>query len=265
MGIYQAPFKFRAVFAAALVGVMTGGLFAGPADASGDAVKLEKQEWSFNGPFGTFDRGALKRGYQIYSEICVSCHSLNYVAYRNLQEIGLNEDAVKEIAAEFEVEDGPDDEGEMYMRPGRPSDQFVAPYPNEKAARASNNGAFPPDLSLMVKARKGGPDYLYGLLTRYHEEAPEGVELPEGMNYNEVFPGHKIGMAQPIEDESVEYEDGTPATLQQHAKDITTFLAWTASPELEARKSLGIKVLLFLLVWTGMLIALKKKIWAKLH
>lgn len=248
-----------------LAGVLAAMAISGSAHAAGEQVKLEKQDWSFKGIFGTYDRGALKRGYQIYSEVCVSCHSLNYVAYRNLMDIGFEEEFVKEIAAEFEVEDGPDDEGEMYLRPARPSDRFVPPYANENASRAANNGAFPPDLSLMVKARKGGPDYLYGLLTRYHEEAPEGHELAEGMSYNEVFPGHQIAMGQPLEDESVEYEDGTPATLVQHAKDITTFLAWAASPEMEDRKSLGIKVMLFLFVWTGMLIALKKKIWAKLH
>lgn len=255
------PSRLRTTIAAALLGILA----AGPAHAAGDAAKLEKQDWSFNGVFGTFDRSALKRGFQIYSEVCVSCHSLSFVAYRNLQEIGFTEEEVKEIAAEYEVQDGPDDDGEMYMRPARPSDRFVAPFANEKAARANNNGAFPPDLSLMVKARKGGPDYLYGLLTRYHEEAPEGHEVAEDMSYNEVFPGNQIAMAQPLEDETVEYEDGTPATLEQHAKDITTFLAWTASPEMEQRKSLGIKVILFLLVWTGMLYAWKKRIWARVH
>ncbi|HJN25555.1 MAG TPA: cytochrome c1 [Rhodospirillales bacterium] len=257
--------NFKPLLRSALTAALLGGLFTGSAEASGNAVKLEKQDWSFNGIFGTFDRGALKRGFQIYTEVCAGCHSLNFVAYRNLAEIGLEEDAIKEIAAEYEVEDGPNDEGEMFMRPARPSDLFVAPFPNEKAARASNNGAFPPDLSLMAKARKGGPDYLYGLLVGYHEDAPEGIELADGMSYNDVFPGQQIAMGQPLDDESVEYEDGTPATLQQHAKDITTFLTWTASPEMEARKKLGVKVLLFLLVWTGMLIALKKKIWAKLH
>jgi len=237
----------------------------GSAHASGEKIHLEKQDWSFDGIFGTYDRAALKRGYQIYSEVCVSCHSLNYVAYRNLMDIGFAEATVKEIAAEFEVEDGPNDDGEMYLRPARPSDRFVAPYANEKASRAANNGAYPPDLSLMAKARKGGPDYLFGLLTRYHEEAPEGHELADGMSYNEVFSGHQIAMAPPLSDDMVEYEDGTPATLVQHAKDISTFLAWTASPEAEERKRLGIKVMLFLFVWTGMLIALKKKIWAKLH
>jgi len=237
----------------------------GAAHASGEKVQLEKQDWSFDGIFGTFDRASLKRGYQIYSEVCVSCHSLNYVAYRNLMDIGFAEETVKEIAAEFEVEDGPNDDGEMYLRPARPSDRFVPPYANEKASRAANNGAFPPDLSLMAKARKGGPDYLFGLLTRYQEDAPEGYEIADGMSYNEIFPGHQIAMSAPLSDETVEYEDGTPATLVQHAKDISTFLAWTASPESEERKRLGIKVMLFLFVWTGMLIALKKKIWSKLH
>lgn len=261
MAIQFKSAMLRSVLAAALM----GGLFTGSAQASGDAVKLAKQDWSFDGIFGTYDRSALQRGFQIYSEVCISCHGLGLVAYRNLSEIGLDEDTIKEYAAEFEVQDGPNDEGEMYMRPARLSDRFVPPYPNEKASRASNNGAYPPDLSLMTKARKGGPDYLYNLLTRYHEEPPEGVTIGEDMHYNEVFPGHQIAMAPPLGDEAVEYADGTPATLEQHAKDITTFLTWTASPEMEARKKLGIKVLLFLFVWTGMLIALKKKIWAKLH
>ena len=253
------------LFSFALMLVVLGGLYTSPAQGAGDSVQLEKQDWSFSGIFGTYDRGELKRGYQIYSEVCASCHSLEYLAYRNLQEIGFSEDEIKEIAAEFEVEDGPDDEGEMYLRPARQSDKFVAPFANEKAARAANNGAYPPDLSLMTKARNDGPDYIYGLLTRYKDVAPEGMEIADGMNYNEVYPGHQIAMSAPLDDESVEYADGTEATLQQHAKDVTTFLMWTASPEMEERKRLGIKVILFLLIWTAMLIALKRKVWAKLH
>tara|TARA_B100000676_G_scaffold311590_1_gene382029 strand:- start:6549 stop:7334 length:786 start_codon:yes stop_codon:yes gene_type:complete len=241
-----------------------GGSKIDPAYGADDSIKLEKQNWSFNGIFGTFDRGALRRGYQIYSEVCASCHSLEYLSYRNLEEIGFTAEEVKEIAAEYEVQDGPDDEGEMYLRPARHSDKFVSPYANEKAARAANNGAYPPDLSLMAKARKNGPDYIYGLLTRYRDEAPDGTDIADGMNYNEVYPGYQIAMVAPLEDETVEYADGTKATLQQHAKDITTFLTWTASPEMEERKSLGIKVILFLVVWTAMLIALKKKIWSRL-
>jgi cytochrome c1 len=249
----------------ALTLIVLGELQVKSAYGAEDSIKLEKQDWSFSGIFGTYDRGELKRGYQIYSEVCASCHSLEYLAYRNLEEIGFSEAEIKEIAAEYEVKDGPDDEGEMYMRPARQSDRFVSPYANEKEARASNNGAYPPDLSLMSKARKNGPDYIYGLLTRYKDEAPEGMEIADGMNYNEVYPGQQIAMVAPLEDETVEYADGTKATLQQHAKDVTTFLTWAASPEMEERKRLGIKVILFLVIWTAMLMALKKKIWAKLH
>jgi len=251
------------------VAALAIGLLAGSgtytAQAAGDVAKPAKQAWSFNGIFGSFDRAALRRGHQVYAEVCASCHGLGLVAYRNLMDIGFSEDEVKAIAAEFEVEAGPNDEGEMFMRPALPSDRFVGPFANANAARASNNGAYPPDLSLMVKARKGGADYLYALLTGYQEEAPEGVELADGMNYNEYFPGHQIAMGQPLDDESVEYADGTPATLAQHASDISTFLAWSASPELEERKSMGIKVILFLIVWTGMLYAWKVRIWKKLH
>ena len=169
------------------------------------------------------------------------------------------------IADEYEVEDGPDDEGEMFMRPAKAADYFVPPFANEQAARASNNGALPPDLSLIVKARKDGANYLYGLLTGYEEEAPEGVEMMEGMYYNEYFPGHQIAMAPPLAEGSVDYADGTEATLDQEAHDVVTFLAWAAQPELEERKRLGVKVLLFLIVLTGMLYAVKRKIWSDVH
>tara|TARA_B110000263_G_scaffold213208_1_gene197063 strand:- start:527 stop:1069 length:543 start_codon:yes stop_codon:yes gene_type:complete len=178
--------------------------------------------------------------------------------------LGYTKDQVKAFAAEYEVEDGPNDEGEMYMRPAKPSDRFVNPFPNDKAARAGNNGALPPDLSLVVEARVGGPNYLYNLMAGY-VEPPAGVSVMEGMSYNAYFPGHQIAMPSPLSDEAVEYADGTKATVAQMARDVTTFLTWASEPNMEERKGMGIKVLLFLIVLTGMLIAVKKKIWADVH
>ena len=237
---------------------------AGAAQAA-EGVALPEHDWSFTGIFGHFNRDQLQRGFQVYAEVCGTCHGLTLVAYRNLADIGKTDAEIADYASQFEVQDGPDDEGEMYFRPARASDHFVPPFANENAARAANGGAYPPDLSLMVKARKGGPNYVYGLLTGFKDEPPEGVELGDGMYYNTVFPGHQIAMPPPLFEDGVEYADGTAATVEQMAEDITTFLAWSASPELEARKRLGIKVLLFLLVLTGMLYALKRQIWSKLH
>jgi ubiquinol-cytochrome c reductase cytochrome c1 subunit len=253
-------FKTSAAAAALAVALMLG---AGPAMA--EVGKPPARDWSFDGMFGTFDRGAAQRGFQVYQEVCAACHSLKLVAYRNLSGIGLSEDQIKAIAAEVEVTDGPNDEGEMFQRPARPSDRFVKPFANDNAARAANNGALPPDLSLMVKARKGGADYLHALLTGYKEEPPAGIKLSEGMNYNLYFPGNQIAMAPPVADDAVEYADGTKATADQIATDIATFLAWAAEPELEERKRLGIKVLLFLIVLTAMMYALKRQIWSDQH
>ena len=250
-------FKTSAAAAALAVALMLG---AGPAMA--EVGKPPARDWSFDGMFGTFDRGAAQRGFQVYQEVCAACHSLKLVAYRNLSGIGLSEDQIKAIAAEVEVTDGPNDEGEMFQRPARPSDRFVKPFANDNAARAANNGALPPDLSLMVKARKGGADYLHALLTGYKEEPPAGIKLSEGMNYNLYFPGNQIAMAPPVADDAVEYADGTKATADQIATDVATFLAWAAEPELEERKRLGIKVLLFLIVLTAMMYALKRQIWS---
>ena len=232
--------------------------------AAGEALPPPKQNWSFGGLFGTFDRGALQRGYQVYNEVCAGCHGLRLVAYRNLTEIGLTEQQVKKIAASKTVKDGPNEEGEMYERPGRPSDRFVTPFANKNAARAANNGAYPPDLSLMVKARMGGADYLYGLLTGY-QESVKGFQIPEGMYYNKYYPGNLIAMPSPLVGEGVEYPDKTKATVQQMARDVTVFLSWTAEPEVEQRKRLGIKVLLFLIILTGMFYAIKKRVWSQLH
>lgn len=234
-----------------------------PAVAAG-SPKPPAQAWSFDGIFGSFDRAQVRRGLIVYRQVCSACHSLNLVAYRHLAGIDFNENEIKAIAESVEVTDGPNDQGEMFQRPGRPSDKFKAPFPNDNAARAANNGAYPPDLSLMIKARKGGADYVHAVLTGYGE-APAGVQLMDGMSYNAYFPGQQIAMGAPLNEGSVEYADGTKATVDQMAKDVAAFLAWTAEPEMEARKRLGLKVLLFLLVLTGMLFALKRMIWSDVH
>ncbi len=234
-------------------------------------TELPKQDWSFEGIFGTYDRASAQRGLQVYKEICAGCHSLDFIYYRNLADIGYSEDAIKAFAAEYEVPAGPNaegethsDSGEMFMRPARPSDRFVRPFPNDNAARAGNNGALPPDLSLMVEARVGGPNYLHALLTGY-ADPPSGKSVMEGMSYNKYFSGNQIAMAPPLSDEAVEYEDGTKATTDQMARDIVTFLAWTSEPNMEERKSMGMKVMLFLFVFTGLLIAVKRRVWSDIH
>lgn len=236
---------------------------AGPALAA-EEIELPQREWNFDGPFGTYDRAALQRGLQVYREVCATCHGLKYVAFRNLTDLGYTEDEVKAIAAEYTITDGPDDEGEMFERPGVPSDYFPSPFPNEKAAAAANGGAAPPDLSLMAKARMDGPNYLHALLTGY-VEPPADFELAEGTNYNAYFPGHQIAMPQPLFDDSVAYADGTPATIDQMAADVTHFLMWAAEPKLEARKHTGLKVLIFLVIFTGVLYAAKRKVWRDVH
>lgn len=229
--------------------------------------------WSFSGPFGKYDPQQLQRGFQVYREVCSSCHSLDFVAFRNLADPGgphFTEEEVAALAAEYQITDGPDDMGDMFERPGRPSDYFPAPFANEQAARASNGGAYPPDLSLIAKARAGGPDYLVALLTGYRDP-PAGFDLLEGMNYNEYFQGHQIAMPPPLAEGSITtngnnaYEDGTPATVPQMAADVAAFLMWAAEPHLETRKQTGVKVILFLLVMTGLLYAAKRKVWSDQH
>ena len=220
--------------------------------------------WSFNGVFGTFDRAALQRGFQIYSEVCSNCHAMSLLHYRDLAALGYSEDEIKAIAAQKQVTDGPNDQGEMFQRPGRPADAFVSPYPNDKAARAAHNGALPPDLSLIVKAREGGADYVYGILTGF-VNPPANFKLADGMSYDEYFPGEQIAMPQPLTDDSVTYADKTPALLPQEAHDVVTFLAWAAEPTMETRKRTGAKVMLFLLAMTGVLYGAKRKIWSDLH
>ena len=232
-----------------------------------EKVEYLKTDWSFKGLFGKFDRGALQRGYQVYTEVCSSCHSMKYLSYRNLYEPGgpeFSEQQAKIIASQFEVTDGPNNDGDMFTRTAIPSDTWPAPYPNDNAARAGNNGALPPDLSLMVDARVGGADYLYALLSGYHE-APEGQEVAEGMYYNAYYPGHQIAMPSPLVDDGVEYGDGTKATINQQARDVSAFLAWATEPNMEQRKRMGVKVLIFLIVMTGLFYVSKRRIWADVH
>lgn len=231
------------------------------------AVEAEpplRESWPHQGIFGTWDRRAVQRGFQVYKEVCASCHSLKYLAFRNLADLGFSEAEVKAIAAQYTVVDGPNDQGEMFERPARPSDRMPGPYANEQAARVANNGALPPDLSLIVKARKGGENYIYSLLVGY-EEPPSGVTVPEGMHYNKYFPGHFIAMPQILQPDAVSYADGTPATVAQMARDVTQFLAWVADPRMEERKGTGITTMLFLIALTALLYAYKRRVWADVH
>ncbi len=236
---------------------------SGPAIAA-EGASYEKRDWSFYGIFGTYERAPLQRGFQVYVEVCAACHGLKRIAFRNLVDIGFSDAEAKAIAAEYEIEDGPDQEGEMFTRSGRLSDYFVPPFANDNAARASNNGALPPDLSLITKARGGGPDYVYALLVGY-TDPPGGEELPDGMSHNLAFPGHQIAMPPPLSADAVEYADGTSATVAQMAEDLSHFLAWTAEPKLEERKRLGLKVMIVMIILAGLLYAVKRRVWADLH
>lgn len=222
-----------------------------------------KQEWSFKSLFGTFDRAALQRGFQVFQEVCSACHSAKLIYYRHLSALGFSPAEIKALAAKYDVVDGPNDEGEMFHRPGKPTDRLHQPFANEKAARAANNGAFPPDLSLITKAREKGEDYVYSLLIGY-SEAPSGFILMDGMHYNEYFPGKQIAMTQALHPDMVSYADGTKATVHQMAHDVVTFLAWASDPTMESRKQMGVKVLLYLLVLTIFMFALMRHIWGKL-
>jgi len=232
-----------------------------------EKVEYLKTDWSFKGLFGKFDRGSLQRGYQVYTEVCSSCHSMKYLSYRNLSEKGgpeFSEAAVKAIAASFEVTDGPNADGEMFERPGKLSDKFVMPYENTKAAQAANGGAYPPDMSVLVKARGGGVDYIYSLLQGY-EEAPNDIALDDGVYYNKYMYGNKIKMSSPLSDGLVEYGDGTQATVEQMSKDVTTFLMWAAEPHLEARHRMGFKAIVYLIILTILVYFSMKKIWSRVE
>jgi ubiquinol-cytochrome c reductase cytochrome b/c1 subunit len=275
--------------AAAVVAlVVAGGLIMG----STQDARAEEQasppslKWSFSGPLGTYDRGALQRGLKVYKEVCANCHSLSYIAFRNLADPGgpgYSEAQVAGLASDYKIKDGPNDAGDMFERPGRPADYFPSPFPNEQAARAAYGGAAPPDLSLITKARsyergfpfflfdfftqfqEQGPNYVAAILQGFEDKPPAGVTVPDGSYYNKYFPGHVIKMPKPLSDGQVTYDDGSPATVAQYSKDVTTFLMWAAEPKMEARKQLGGQVFVFLVIFAFMMYFTKKKVWADAH
>jgi ubiquinol-cytochrome c reductase cytochrome c1 subunit len=232
----------------------------------------ERHDYKSAGIFGKFDIPSLQRGLQVYMEVCAACHSLDLVAFRSLEDLGYNEDEIKAIAVEYEYETI-DDEGEIVFRTGIPADPFAPPFANEQMARASNAGALPPDFSTLIKAREHlsffpwastyGEDYVVALMTGYHDEAPEGVELNEGLYYNDYFEGNQIAMAPPLFDEMVEYADGTPATIEQMSLDVANFMAWASDPTMQERKDMGLRVMLFMFVFVILLYFTNKRVWRK--
>lgn len=252
--------------------VLAGVLLAGPAFAqagaatapSSTAEEPPPQRWSFSGPFGTFDRASAQRGFQVYKEVCSNCHSMKYLYYRNLNALGFTEPEIKAIAASVQVPGDLDDNGQPTERPGKPSDHFRSPFPNDAAARAANGGALPPDQSLLVNAREDGPNYIDALLQGYRDPPP-GVTVADGKYYNIYFPGRQISMPPPLSDGQVTYADGTKATVAQMSHDVVTFLDWAANPDMEQRKKIGVKTVLFLVFMTGLTVAVKRKVWKDVH
>lgn len=274
----------------AALAIVVAGL-AGPAVAAeGEAEpthfpikKPAELNWSFEGPFGTYDKAQLQRGLKVYKEVCAACHAMKMVAFRTLEDLGYSEAQVKAFAAEYTVQAGPDSDGEMFERPAIPSDYFPAPFPNDAAAAAANGGAAPPDFSLIAKARavergfptfvfdiftqyaEGGPDYIHALLTGYDETPPEGMEIAEGTYYNPYFvAGKSLAMAQPLFDDMVTYDDGTPQTVDQYARDVSAFLMWAAEPHMEERKKTGFRVIVFLLLFASLVYLTKRKVWSNI-
>jgi cytochrome c1 len=268
-------------FRVALAAVILLGIGVHAAAAQEDAELPTRQSWSFAGPFGKYDTSQLQRGFKIYREVCSACHSIKMLSFRNLADAGgpgFSEAQAKAVAESYKIQDGPNDQGEMFERPGRLADHFPAPFPNEQAARASNGAAAPPDMSVLAKGRtyeRGFPLFVLDIFTQYQEQGPDyissllkgfsdppqGTKLPEGSYYNKYFPGHAIKMPPPIQDGQVKFDDGTPETLDQYSKDISSFLMWAAEPKLDARKRTGFQVMIFLIVFSVLLYFTKKRVW----
>lgn len=265
-------------FAAALLALASGLALA--AEGQKDAKDIS---YPFEGPFGTYDKGQLQRGYKVYKEVCSACHSMKLLSFRNLSEegaLGFSEEQVKALAATFTVQDGPGDDGNMFDRPGIPSDRFPKPFANDQQARSANGGALPPDLSLITKARAGwygtinqflngigGPEYVYSVLTGYEATPAElAKDMPEGKHYNPYFAAsHFIGMPPPLTDGQVTFDDGAPNKLDDMARDVSAFLAWAAEPKMEERKGLGFAVIIYLAVLAVLLYLVKQKVWARVE
>jgi ubiquinol-cytochrome c reductase cytochrome c1 subunit len=255
-----APLSVMAPFLMALVFACVSAVPV----AAQDTPEPPAQSWSFNGIFGTPDLAAVQRGFQVYSEVCSNCHAMHQLHYRDLTGIGLTDEQVKAVASTFTVPQGLDDQGQPKDGPATPASQFRSPFANEKAARAAMNGAYPPDLSLIVNAREGHANYVYGILTGY-AAPPAGFTMQDGMNYDQYFPGHQIAMPQPLQDGRVTFTDGTPDTTDQEARDVVTFLYWAANPETVERKQMGVRIILFLVLLTGVTYAVKRMIWSDVH
>jgi ubiquinol-cytochrome c reductase cytochrome b/c1 subunit len=272
----------RRILALAAIGL--GAVLACQAAAAAESDTPPRLKWSFAGPFGLYDEAQLQRGFKVYHDVCQNCHGINLLAFRNLADpggLGYSAAQAAAIAADYQVTDGPNDQGEMFQRAGRPADHVPPPFPNEQAARARYN-AVPPDFSVLAKARtyeRGFPWFIFDMFTQYqeagvdyiaaflngYEDPPAGFNLAPGASYNKYFPGHATAMPNPLSDGQVEYTDGTPATVGQYAKDVTAFLMWVAEPHLEARKRIGFQVMVFLIVLAGLLYFTKKKVWSQVH
>lgn len=244
--------------------VLLVGLFVTTDGRAEEVVTLPTQSWTFNGPFGTFDKAQLQRGFQVYREVCSACHSMKLLNYRNLSALGFSEAEVKGIAHKDSVPGGPNESGELTDRPAIPSDKLHAPYANPQAARAANNGALPPDLTLMANARKGGADYIHAYLTGYRDP-PAGVKVGENMHYNTYFHGNQTAMAPPLTDGQVTYSDGTNATVDQMSEDVAAYLMWAANPHMEERKQMGVMVTLYMIIFTALLYFTMRRIWSRVE